>query len=130
MDLPNHPYCFSASFASTDSRPDLVIRSKEKASIYLVELTVPFETTIEDAAMRKRERYSELLQECSKMAKVAKLITVEVGSRGLINLKSFQNLYSALEAPPAKDCHKLEAEVVKTTLLHSHLIWCKRNWRE
>ena len=130
VDLPNHPYCFPASFASTDSRPDLVIWSKEKASIYLVELTVPFETTIEDAAMRKRERYSELLQECSKMAKVAKLITVEVGSRGLINLKSFQNLYSALEAPPAKDCHKLEAEVVKTTLLHSHLIWCKRNWRE
>lgn len=24
----------------------------------------------------------------------------------------------------------LQAAVVETTLFHSHLIWCKRNWRE
>ena len=80
VDLPYHPYCFPAPFACTDSRPDLVIWSKEQASIHLAELTVLFKTTREDAAMRKRERYSELLQECSRTAKVARLITVEVGS--------------------------------------------------
>ena len=108
----------------------MVIWSRDQASIHLVELTVPFETTMEEARMRKRERYSELLQECSRTAKRAELITIEVGSRGFLNLESFQAFYKALEAPPAKDCRKLETEVVKTTLLHSHLIWCKRNWRE
>ena len=130
VDLPNQPYCFPASFACTDSRPDLVIWNKDQASIHLVELTVPFETTMKDAVTRKRARYSELLQECSRTARVAKLITIEVGSRGFLNLESFQDLYKVLETPPAKDCCKLEVEVVKTTLLHLHLIWCKRNWRE
>ena len=92
VDLPNQPYCFPASFACTDSRPDLVIRNKDQASIHLVELTVPLETTMEDAVTRKRARYSELLQECSRTAKVAKLITIEVGSRGFLNLESFQDL--------------------------------------
>ena len=130
MDLTNQPYCFPVSFACTDSQPDLVIWSKDLASIHLVELTVPFETTMEDAVTRKRARYSELLQECSRTAKVAKLITIEVGSRGFLNLESFRDLYRVPETPPAKDCHKLEVEVVKTTLLHSHQIRCKRNWRE
>ena len=66
--------------------------------------------------MRKREGYNELLQECSKTAKVAILITVEVRVWGVISLKSFQNLYKALKAPTAKDCCKVKAELVKTTL--------------
>ena len=129
VDLPNQPYCFPASFVCTDNRPDLVIWKKDQASIHLAELTVPFETTMKDAVTRKRARYSELLQDCSRTAKVAKLITIEVGSRGFLNLKSFRDLYKVLETPPAKDCRKLEVEV-KTTLLHLHLIWRKRNWRE
>ena len=36
-------------------------RERELAYIHLVELTVPFETTMEDAVTRKRARYSELL---------------------------------------------------------------------
>ena len=77
----------------TGSRLDLVIWSKDQASIHLVELTVPFETTMEDAVTRERARYSELLQECSRTAKVATLITIEVGSRSFLNLESFQDLY-------------------------------------
>ena len=29
MDLPNHPYCFPAFFACTESRPDMVIWSRK-----------------------------------------------------------------------------------------------------
>lgn len=49
---------------------------------------------MEDAVTRKRASYSELLQECSMTAKVAKLITIEVGSGGFLNLESFQDLYT------------------------------------
>ena len=37
-------------------------------------------------------------------------------SLGVISLESFQNLYKALKAPTAKDCCKVKAELVKTTL--------------
>ena len=36
-------------------------RERELAYIHFVELTVPFETTMEEAVTRKRARYSELL---------------------------------------------------------------------
>ena len=61
--------------------------------------------------MRNGEFLTGVLQEYSRIAKVARLITVEVGSLAFINLESFQNLYKALEAPTAKDCRKLEAVV-------------------
>ena len=129
VDLPDQSYYFPASFSCTNSRPDLVIWNKDLTSIHLIELTVPFETTMEDAAARKRERYREvLLHECYKTARVANLTTIEVGSRGFLNLQSFQELYEAQGRPQAKDCRKLEVEVIKTTLVHSHQIWCKRNW--
>ena len=127
VDLPDHEYCFPASFAATDSRPDMVIWSQ--SSIHLVELTIPFETTIEDAARRKRSRYHDLLVECSTTF-TANLITIEVGSRGFLHLSSLQELYKALDHPPSGDRWRLEEEVVKTVLHHSHIIWCKRNWRE
>ena len=55
VDLPDQSYCFPASFSCTDSRPDLVIWNKDLTSIHLIELTVPFETTMEDATARKRD---------------------------------------------------------------------------
>ena len=79
--------------------------------------------------MRKKNKYEELLAECSTKG-TAKLITIEVGSRGFLNLKSFQALYEALNIPPLKERRSLEMEVVKTVLHHSHIVWCKRNWRE
>ena len=127
VDLPDQEYCFPASFAATDSRPDMVIWSQ--SSIHLVELTIPFETTIEDAARRKRDRYQDLLTECSATS-TANLITIEVGSRGFLHLVSLQELYKALDHPPSRECRRLEEELVKTVLHHSHLIWCKRNWRQ
>ena len=127
VDLPDQEYCFPASFAATDSRPDMVIWNQ--SSIHLVELTIPFETTIEDAARRKRDRYQDLLTECSATS-TANLITIEVGSRGFLHLVSLQELYKALDHPPSRECRRLEEELVKTVLHHSHLIWCKRNWRQ
>lgn len=89
----------------------------------------PLEITIEDTARRKRDRYEGLLAECATAA-TTQLITTEVGSRGFVNLDSLQQLYKALDHPPSQECRRLEKDVVKTVLHHSHLIWCKRNWRE
>jgi hypothetical protein len=100
-----------------------------QSCILLVELTIPYETTIEDAVRRKRDRYEELLAKCTTKAK-ANLITIKVGFRGFINLQGLQVLYKALNNPSIQECRELEKTLVKTVLYHSHLIWCKRNWRE
>ena len=82
VDLPNSPYTFPQNIAVTDDRPDIVIWSN--SSIYLVELTVPFETGIEDAASRKRSKCTELVGRCTRNGFAVTLTTVEVGSRGFI----------------------------------------------
>ena len=104
VDLPEEQYIFPQAIATTNSRPDMVIWNDQLTSIYLIELTIPFETGIEDAAERKRQKYADLLAKCSAGKRVAKLITIEVGSRGFINTESFDDLYKHLKKPSKKDC--------------------------
>ena len=60
MDLPSSPYTFPQNFAVTDKRPDIVVWNA--SSVHMVELTIPFETGIEDAASRKQSKYAELVE--------------------------------------------------------------------
>jgi hypothetical protein len=89
-----------------------------------------------DAAARKSDKYTELLRECSNVAKSAQLLTVEVGSRGFLNLASLQELYIILNKSPQKDCNVLEREVTRdslnscSALKNSFETRCKRNWKE
>ena len=89
VDLPGEEYRFPQEVATTDSRPDLVIWSQN--TIVLIELTVAFEEGIEAAAIRKRDKYADLLARCASAKQQAHLTTIEVGSRGFINAPSFDN---------------------------------------
>ena len=64
----------------------------------MVELTIPYETGIEDAASRKRSKHTELVGRCTRNGFAATLTTVEVGSRGFIHAPSFNN-YTRLWMP-------------------------------
>ena len=86
VDLPGKNYCFPQDVTTTDSRPDLVIWKKK--SIYLIELTVPFDTGFEAAVQRKQGRYGDLLAQCATK-RTAYMTTLEIGSRGFINTKGF-----------------------------------------
>ena len=57
-DLPGQQYTFRQDIVPTDLRPDIVMWNT--SAIFLVELTVPFETNIAGAAERKVHRYREL----------------------------------------------------------------------
>ena len=130
VDLPNETYCFPHDFTCTDSRPDLVIWSEDMSWIGIIELTVPFETGIEDAAERKSTKYGDIVKECSMVTRDAQLITIEVGSRGFIHLPSMVNFYSVLDKSTIKEQQELEVEIVKACLFQSYSIWAKRNWRD
>ena len=129
-DLPDQLYHFPQQITITDSRPDIVVWDRE--SITLIELTVPFKLCIESAVHRKRHRYSDLLDDCRAKGYAARLLTLEVGSRGFLHCSSLNSLYELL---PSTKCHQeaqeaLEADNVRKCLQESYRIWCKRNWKE
>jgi hypothetical protein len=124
VDLPDHVYTFPQNIAPTDLRPDIVIWNSQ--SIYLIELSVPFETNISNAAQRKVRRYEDLKDACSN-THLTTIITLEVGSRGFLCTDGFNLLYKLL-APTTRDKHSFECDVIRHVVRSSYDIWCKRNW--
>ena len=55
-------YNFPEHITPTDQRPDIVWWDDEKKVLRILELTIPFDTTLNDATERKETRYEELVQ--------------------------------------------------------------------
>ena len=125
-DLPNQPYSFPQQVACTDSWPDIVVW--DRSAITIIELTVPFELSLDSTVARKTEHYSELLGACRDASYKANLLTLEIGSRGFIHTASFDALYQSFPATKGKQT-ALEREVVHVpaTVL---LGLVQGNWKE
>ena len=83
----------------TDLRPDIVWWDDQQKSLMLAELTISYVTNFEVAAERKEEKYEELVTVACNAGYETGLITLEVGSRGVINPAGFQNLKTTLNIP-------------------------------
>ena len=66
----------------------------------LVELTISYETNFDDAAERKEVKYEELITGARASGFDTELITLEVGSRRVINPAGFKRLKHSIPAPP------------------------------
>ena len=82
-DIPNSSYSFPSSIATTDLRPDLVVWSDTQRVVMLAELTICFETNFQ----RKSAKYHDLLESCTANNYNSTLVTLEVGSRGVVNME-------------------------------------------
>ena len=69
---------------STNLRPDLVLWSASKRVVYFIELTVPWEDSVEEDYERKKLRYADLAAETEQRGWKARVCLVEVGCRGFI----------------------------------------------
>ena len=78
VDLENQ-YLFLTSLTYTDLRPDLVVCSNLTRTAILVELTVCFEDSFDDARARKEAKYVDLVDEIEENGFMVDLVTVEVG---------------------------------------------------
>ena len=125
-DLPNSTYDFPSSVASTDLRPDLVVWSDTQRAMVLAELTICFETNFVDASQRKTAKYQDLLETCTANGYTTNLVTVEVGSRGFINMSGFQRLFRHFALSKQEKLNLLRA-VSREAILQSHMIWTARN---
>ena len=92
----------------------------------IVELTVCFETNLQDAKQRKVAKYSELAEEIEERDFVVDLITLEVGSRGFVSYDGFCQLRDSVGASQ-RELNELLHSISLVTIKGSFQIWTCRN---
>ena len=119
-------YQFPHHIVPTSLRPDIVWWDDMNKKLSLLELTICFETSFDDAAECKRAKYEELQQQAQKKGYKTSLITVEVGSRGIINDHGFAILKKELCLSDGAASTMMK-DISIETISQSHRIWCQRN---
>ena len=92
----------------------------------MAKLTICFETNFEEAALRKSAKYDHIVQQANAKGYRAKLITLQVGSRGIPDMSGFQELASLINLPK-RVLVKVLVDVARLALAGSFNIWCARN---
>ena len=95
IDSPSNIY---HHITPTDLRPDILWWSDKKKELWLFELTISFESRVEDARRRKRAKYHNLVEVGRATGYKSELITVEVGSQGMVGVSDFAALGNILDA--------------------------------
>ena len=115
---------FPLEIAATTLRPDLVLWSSTCKLIYIIELTVPWEDSIEEAHERKKLRYSNLAAEAEDRGWKVRVRPVEVGCRGFVASSTAKLLR---EVGVRGRAHRQAIkELANTTERTSHWLWLKR----
>ena len=107
-------------------RPDVVWWDDSSRSLFLAELTVCFESNFEEAALRKSAKYLDLVEQAKQNGYRTKLLTLQVGSRGVPDHGSFSSL-ATLIGMSVRDLSKLLERVTRAAIVGSFNIWCSRN---
>ena len=68
----------------TNMRPDIVLFSRKQKTVCILELTVPWETRIDEAHERKRLKYVDLQTQCIENGWKTICFPIEVGCRGFV----------------------------------------------
>ena len=79
-----------------------------------------------DARARKRAKYYDLVVAGRAAGYRTELITVEVGSRGMLGISDLDELREAIDAT-RKDFSTLSLQIIRTAILGSFYIWSSRN---
>ncbi|GFN74244.1 reverse transcriptase [Plakobranchus ocellatus] len=111
----------------TALRPDIVIHSASTQQIIIVELTVPYESRMEEAHAFKKGKYLNLTKELKKDGYEAKVMLVEIGARGFVDSSAY-GLLSKLSIGGNKRT-KAPRLLVETAENGSRWIWSRRNER-
>ena len=113
--------CTSTLFRSL--RPDVVLIYRSE--VYVIELTVPYETNCLIAKRRKEERYRNLKEELRINCDSFDVITLEVTTLGFVskNVAKFRRLLKYLKA----NDNRIIAKCMEVALRATFFIYCRRN---
>ncbi|GFO40167.1 polyprotein [Plakobranchus ocellatus] len=111
----------------TALRLDIVIRSASTQQIIIMELTVPYESRMEEAHAFKEEKCLDLTKELKKDGYEAKVMPVEIGARGYVGSSAYDLLSKhSIYGNKRRKALMLLAE---TTENSSRWLWSRRNER-
>ena len=122
VDTVESEYSFPHHISPTNLRPDVVWWSDEVKEIRLLELTISYETVMEQAHQRKLAKYEDVVEGARVQGYNAECFAVEVGSRGLIVEGELQQLKNELSAS-ARAMTELTGSLSRSAMLGSFKIW-------
>ena len=124
-DLPDWRNDYPKIISSKGLRPDIVLFSKENSKIILVELTIPFESRLEQSHVYKTSKYEDLKRELEKEGYSVTVKAVEIGARGFVA----GTLYQFLGQIGINRCNRSKSmkRLTEITENCSMWIWNKRN---
>jgi hypothetical protein len=112
----------------TNLRPDAVLISEASRTVVLVELTVPYETNMNESHEYKAAKYEGLVQEIRQAGYRPHLFPVEIGARGMAGASAY-SLLKRLGLPNQVRSRYLK-QLAEAAERASCWIWSKRKIKE
>ena len=109
----------------TRLRPDMVMFSTAKKLLIMIELTVPWESRIDEAYERKKLKYSDLGDSCREKGWSVWCYPVEVGCRGFVATSTIRALKQI--GLTGKERTKAVNEISEVAEKSSSWLWLRRS---
>ena len=105
-------------------QPDIIVWNDHR--IHIFELTVCWEGNFQDAAIRKEAKYLHLLEVVRQKGIAGSLHTIQVGSRGFLDVRSLDYLFN-LTNTNRTTRYQVQEQLIQAALCGSYTIWALRN---
>ncbi|CAB3995187.1 Hypothetical predicted protein, partial [Paramuricea clavata] len=124
-DLPG--YISPSVITGDELRPDLLITLENKC-IYILELTVGFESNLLTNATQKRQKYQDLINEQLKNYEKVKFVNLSISSLGVFSHPSldFTEMLKDLKFDKQRRKYYVR-KIINICIRSSYYIFCKRN---
>ena len=124
-DLPG--YISPSVLTGDELRPDLLITLENKC-IYVLELTIGFESNLLTNVTRKQQKYQDLINEQHKNYEKVKFINLSISSLGVFSHSSLDFIEMLNDIKFDEQCRKYcVRKIINICIRSSYYIFCKRN---
>ena len=110
------------------SRPDLILHNKRSRFLYIVELTVGFESNLKANSERKLNKYMPLVASLSSSYNEVKFINVSMSALGASDnsCESLTKMLKVLDIEVSIQ-RRLLSKIMNIAIRSTYFIFCRRN---
>ena len=110
-----------------DFRPDLLILTKDNC-LYVLELTVGYETNLRNNIQRKYSKYKEMIIEQKKKFRPVKFINLSISALGVFEKESSDFIQMLEHLNSDKACVKYTIrKIINIAIRTTYYVFCCRN---
>ena len=107
----------------TKQKPDLVLVNRNDKTLIIVELSVPFETNIDNTHKLKVDRYQDLICDIEDAGYNVEYFPFELGSRGFISKDNEARLKQLLRKTSNAKYNQVKQTLCKIVIISSYVIF-------